>query len=76
MNKSDKYLMCQQVVKMLTENEKKVVKALDARSLAVAEEYEIVEVMNRAAIMTGTAWTKTPDRFKINPVQHTVGLNS
>lgn len=64
MNKSDRYLMFPQVVKMLTENEKKVVKALDARSLAVAEEYEIVEVMNRAAIMTGTAWTKTPDDLR------------
>ena len=25
---------------------------------------------------TGKAWTNEPDRFRINPVQHTVGLNT
>ena len=58
------YLDIPQVAKMLTENEKKVVKAQSGRKLAIADEYEIVEVLDRAAVMTGTAWAKTQDDLR------------
>ena len=58
------YLDIPQVAKMLTENEKKVVKAQSGRKLAIADEYEIVEVLDRAAVMTGTAWSKTQDDLR------------
>lgn len=63
MNKTE-YLDIPQVAKMLTENEKKVVRANDGKRLLKAEDFEIVEVLDRAALMTGTAWSKTQNDLR------------
>ncbi len=62
--KKTEYLQIPQVAKMLTENEKKVVRANDGKPLLKAEDFEIVEVLDRAALMTGTAWSKTQNDLR------------
>ena len=62
--KKIEYLDIPQVAKMLTGNEKKVIRASAAKPLLEAEDFEIVEVLDRAALMTGTAWSKTPDDLR------------